>query len=655
MAKVLQNIFIPSVDEIAQNFTVESWHVSQSVDAFTGASDYDITISGSLDVTGPLDITGDLDVTGNSLVSGYSIVNDFIIYNTSSNIAIVSTNLFNTTTDVGTFNNIRLGSSAGQSTQNTMGSIMVGFGAGSSATDASDSNFIGTVAGTFATFASGSNFIGYAAGQFSSRASYSNLFGYNVGRGDISGNSIGPNNIIIGTNISLPYNYRNGINIGGVIFGSGSYYDPSSSGSIFSGSVGNGRIGINQPTPSFNLDVSGSGRFTNGVTVTGSFISSGSLSILSTGSIALNGPITLTGSLNTSGSVTLRGLDTTPKSFVVTIDNTTGQLFYTSSTGFLGTAGSPGPPTGSIQYNNAGTFGGVPTLTYDGTTLRATGSFTGSFTGLFTGSFTGNLTGTSSFASLTNDYTINYNNNTNADFQILWGSGTKAYGNGNVFVNPFSGRITTNTLQTAGTGTTSTGSGVGQIYLNGASSNLIEYNDNGFAAPTTGTRSAGTKIVLYPGINSTQTDYAIGIETFTMWHSVPTSSFSGVPTNFKWYAGTTNIATLTGIGTFSTIGDVIAFASSDKNLKDNITPISNPIEKIQKIGGYEFDWNNKQDVYEGHDIGVIAQEIEEVLPELVITRDNGYKAVKYEKIVALLIEAIKDQQKQIDDLKSKIG
>ena len=108
-------------------------------------------------------------------------------------------------------------------------------------------------------------------------------------------------------------------------------------------------------------------------------------------------------------------------------------------------------------------------------------------------------------------------------------------------------------------------------------------------------------------------------------------------------------------GTIRAVGaDVIAFASSDKNLKDNITPISNPIEKIQKIGGYEFDWNDKQDVYEGHDVGVIAQEIEEVLPELVTTRDNGYKAVKYDKIVALLIEAIKDQQKQIDELKSKI-
>ena len=54
-------------------------------------------------------------------------------------------------------------------------------------------------------------------------------------------------------------------------------------------------------------------------------------------------------------------------------------------------------------------------------------------------------------------------------------------------------------------------------------------------------------------------------------------------------------------------------------------------------------------------MGVIAQEIQKVLPEIVTTRDNGYMAVKYEKIVALLIEAIKEQQKQIDEIKSRLS
>jgi len=109
-------------------------------------------------------------------------------------------------------------------------------------------------------------------------------------------------------------------------------------------------------------------------------------------------------------------------------------------------------------------------------------------------------------------------------------------------------------------------------------------------------------------------------------------------------------------GTINVGGDVVAFASSDKRLKTNIQPIINPIQKINKIGGYSFDWNEeKQDIYKGTDIGVIAQEIEEVLPELVQTRENGYKAVKYDKLVSLLIEGIKDLSKEVDELKRKVN
>ena len=106
-------------------------------------------------------------------------------------------------------------------------------------------------------------------------------------------------------------------------------------------------------------------------------------------------------------------------------------------------------------------------------------------------------------------------------------------------------------------------------------------------------------------------------------------------------------------GSIDASGDITAYFSSDERLKDNITPIEGALDKINQIGGYEFDWNNNSE-HSGHDVGVIAQEIEKVLPELVVNRDNGYKAVRYEKIVALLIEAIKQQQLQIDELKSKI-
>ena len=70
---------------------------------------------------------------------------------------------------------------------------------------------------------------------------------------------------------------------------------------------------------------------------------------------------------------------------------------------------------------------------------------------------------------------------------------------------------------------------------------------------------------------------------------------------------------------------------------------------------FTFDWNDKHEVFKGKkDIGVVAQEIEKVLPEIVETRDNGFKAVKYEKIVALLIESNKELIKRVEELESKV-
>ena len=106
-------------------------------------------------------------------------------------------------------------------------------------------------------------------------------------------------------------------------------------------------------------------------------------------------------------------------------------------------------------------------------------------------------------------------------------------------------------------------------------------------------------------------------------------------------------------GLIRATNDVVAFYSSDKRLKDNIETIKSPLEKLDKINGVEFDWIPKEGIHEneGHDIGVIAQEVEKVIPEIVQTRDNGYKAVKYEKIVPLLIESIKELKAEIEELK----
>ena len=114
-----------------------------------------------------------------------------------------------------------------------------------------------------------------------------------------------------------------------------------------------------------------------------------------------------------------------------------------------------------------------------------------------------------------------------------------------------------------------------------------------------------------------------------------------------------NITNSTTDGRIDASNDVVAFSTSDIRLKDNIKTIDKALDKVNSIQGIEFDWIEKEEVHgnSGHDIGVIAQEIEKILPDVVTTRDSGYKAVKYEKIVPLLIEAIKDLSKQVDGLK----
>jgi hypothetical protein len=115
-------------------------------------------------------------------------------------------------------------------------------------------------------------------------------------------------------------------------------------------------------------------------------------------------------------------------------------------------------------------------------------------------------------------------------------------------------------------------------------------------------------------------------------------------------------STPTTTGLIRATNDVIAFYSSDIRLKQNIKVIDNPLDKLSRLSGVEFDWIPKEGIHEneGHDIGLIAQEVEKVIPEIVTVRNNGYMAVKYEKLVVVLIEAIKEQQNQISELKNRL-
>jgi hypothetical protein len=117
-----------------------------------------------------------------------------------------------------------------------------------------------------------------------------------------------------------------------------------------------------------------------------------------------------------------------------------------------------------------------------------------------------------------------------------------------------------------------------------------------------------------------------------------------------------NTAAPTTAGLIRATNDVIAYFSSDERLKENFENIPNSLDKLKQINGYSFDWIPMEGIHEneGHDIGVKAQEIEAVLPEIVTTRENGYKAVKYDKLVALLIETNKELLNRIEALEAKI-
>ena len=107
-------------------------------------------------------------------------------------------------------------------------------------------------------------------------------------------------------------------------------------------------------------------------------------------------------------------------------------------------------------------------------------------------------------------------------------------------------------------------------------------------------------------------------------------------------------------GKIEASGDIVAFVSSDKKLKNNISSLSNCLPKILKLDPISFEWNDKQDTYKGKDIGLIAQQVKEIAPEIVTERKNGYLAMKYEKVIPLLVGAIQDQQKIIEEMRAEI-
>ena len=118
-----------------------------------------------------------------------------------------------------------------------------------------------------------------------------------------------------------------------------------------------------------------------------------------------------------------------------------------------------------------------------------------------------------------------------------------------------------------------------------------------------------------------------------------------LPTNTAIYAN----------GVIKSTGDIIAYTSSDKRLKNNIVNITSSLDKVSKLNGVVFEWDKEKSGREGVDAGLIAQDVEEVLPFAVTTREDGYKAVDYDAVIPLMVEAIKDLKQEVDSLRKQLN
>jgi hypothetical protein len=139
--------------------------------------------------------------------------------------------------------------------------------------------------------------------------------------------------------------------------------------------------------------------------------------------------------------------------------------------------------------------------------------------------------------------------------------------------------------------------------------------------------------------------------------SLDSTKFTIGPSRISLLAPTVINSTLSASGNITCAQDIIAYASlSDKRLKNDLTKIDNSLTKVKALNGYEFTFNNDapEHLVNKKSYGLIAQEVEDVLPHAVDQRPNGFKGVDYEKVIPLLVESIKELKTEIDNLKCNL-
>jgi hypothetical protein len=176
-------------------------------------------------------------------------------------------------------------------------------------------------------------------------------------------------------------------------------------------------------------------------------------------------------------------------------------------------------------------------------------------------------------------------------------------------------------------------------------------------ALTDETSSATTHYPLFTTASSGNVT-GVNVSTTKMTYQPSTGkmTLAGAQTASSTTTGTLVVTGGVGISGALYVGaDIYSYASSDIRLKENLSKIDNSLEKLLKISGYEYHWNKiAQEMYPERimkDVGVIAQEVKEIVPSAVVEREDGYLAVRYDKLIPLLIEAVKALKAEIEDMK----